>query len=156
MPPSLTQVRRVAHEFLGWYSLKRENFASKFHTYAMEWDTDYMRFYTDNKLHAMLDLRTGSSKESFWHRGGFPETAQNGSSEVVVQNPWSSSSNYNAPFDQGECSYDQRGDSLTPKSWVAFYLIINLSAGGTSGWFPDSVGNKPWSVLSSSRSRSKG
>ena len=27
---------------------------------------------------------------------------------------------------------------------VAFYLIINLSAGGTSGWFPDNVGGKPW------------
>lgn len=27
---------------------------------------------------------------------------------------------------------------------TAFYLIINLSAGGTSGWFPDDKGNKPW------------
>ena len=27
---------------------------------------------------------------------------------------------------------------------VAFYLIINLSAGGTSGWFPDNIGGKPW------------
>lgn len=30
-------------------------------------------------------------------------------------------------------------------AWSAeFYLIINLAAGGTSGWFPDDVGNKPW------------
>ena len=29
-------------------------------------------------------------------------------------------------------------------TYVAFYLIINLSAGGTSGWFPDNVGGKPW------------
>jgi hypothetical protein len=27
---------------------------------------------------------------------------------------------------------------------AAFYLIINLAVGGTSGWFPDKVGNKPW------------
>jgi hypothetical protein len=27
---------------------------------------------------------------------------------------------------------------------LAFYLIINLAAGGTSGWFPDNKGGKPW------------
>jgi hypothetical protein len=27
---------------------------------------------------------------------------------------------------------------------LAFYLIIDLAVGGTSGWFPDKVGNKPW------------
>jgi hypothetical protein len=27
---------------------------------------------------------------------------------------------------------------------VAFYLIINLAVGGTSGWFPDGKGGKPW------------
>ena len=35
---------------------------------------------------------------------------------------------------------------------AAFYLIINLSAGGTSGWFPDGVGDKPWYDTSSSES----
>ena len=25
-----------------------------------------------------------------------------------------------------------------------FYLILDVAAGGTSGWFPDYVGNKPW------------
>jgi hypothetical protein len=25
-----------------------------------------------------------------------------------------------------------------------FYLVIDLAVGGTSGWFPDSVGGKPW------------
>jgi len=34
---------------------------------------------------------------------------------------------------------------------AAFYLIINLSAGGTSGWFPDGVGDKPWYDTSSSK-----
>lgn len=27
---------------------------------------------------------------------------------------------------------------------LAFYLIIDLAVGGTSGWFPDNVGGKPW------------
>jgi hypothetical protein len=27
---------------------------------------------------------------------------------------------------------------------IEFYLIMDLAAGGTSGWFPDNVGNKPW------------
>jgi hypothetical protein len=34
---------------------------------------------------------------------------------------------------------------------AAFYLIINLSAGGTSGWFVDEVGDKPWFDGSSSK-----
>lgn len=25
-----------------------------------------------------------------------------------------------------------------------FYLIINLAVGGTGGYFPDGVGDKPW------------
>ena len=27
---------------------------------------------------------------------------------------------------------------------LAFYLILNVAVGGTNGWFPDKVGNKPW------------
>lgn len=27
---------------------------------------------------------------------------------------------------------------------IEFYLVIDLAAGGTSGWFPDGVGGKPW------------
>lgn len=34
--------------------------------------------------------------------------------------------------------------SDAPDSPSEFYLIINLAAGGTSGWFPDGYGNKPW------------
>jgi len=29
-------------------------------------------------------------------------------------------------------------------SYVAFYLILNVAAGGTNGWFQDNVGGKPW------------
>ena len=73
----------------------------------------------------------------------FPQTAQNGSSAaVVIKNPWANGGP-SAPFDQrmscflgiplfiGLCS-------------EGFYLIIDLAVGGTSGWFPDNKGNKPW------------
>ena len=45
-------------------------------------------------------------------------------------------------------------DFVTPYLSIggaAFYMIINLSAGGTSGWFPDEVGDKPWFDTSSSK-----
>ena len=32
----------------------------------------------------------------------------------------------------------------------AFYLILDVAVGGTNGWFPDSVGDKPWLDQSSS------
>jgi hypothetical protein len=27
---------------------------------------------------------------------------------------------------------------------LAFYLILNVAVGGTNGFFPDNVGDKPW------------
>ncbi len=33
---------------------------------------------------------------------------------------------------------------------TAFYLILNVAAGGTSGWFPDEEGDKPWNDGSNS------
>ncbi|KAF9292955.1 hypothetical protein BGZ74_011911, partial [Mortierella antarctica] len=42
-----------------------------------------------------------------------------------MDNPWEGSDT--APFDQ------------------EFYLIMNVAVGGTAGYFPDGVGNKPWS-----------
>ena len=113
-----------------------------------------MRFYTDSRLHAMLETQVqgqslGAKKKSFWDKAGFPLTALNGSSgaEVVVTNPWEGSS-YMAPFDQ--CGYRSAAliylPKLTPSlpCHLAFYLIIDLAAGGTSGWFPDNKGGKPW------------
>ncbi|KAF8737453.1 hypothetical protein AX14_012841 [Amanita brunnescens Koide BX004] len=115
----------VLNQIYGWYSLKRSSFDQDFHVYGLEWDKDFMRFYTDSRLNAMLNVRISGKGNSFWQRGGFPETAQNGSGKVVVDNPWANSGP-SAPFDQ------------------AFYLIIDLAVGGTSGWFPDNKGGKPW------------
>lgn len=70
---------------------------------------------------------TGSGGKSFWERGDFPTTATNGTSglEVVVDDIWSNGTSA-APFDQN------------------FYLVLDLAVGGTTGWFPDATGDKPW------------
>ena len=107
-----------------------------------------MRFYTDSRLHAMLETQTigNGKKKSFWDKAGFPSTAVNGTLgvEVVVNNPWAGSGDM-APFDQCEFGYlcfirrpNRRAILL------AFYLVIDVAAGGTSGWFPDNKGGKPW------------
>ncbi|KAG1852877.1 concanavalin A-like lectin/glucanase domain-containing protein [Suillus subalutaceus] len=116
----------------GWVFTKRGNFADGFHVYAFEWTGGWMRFYTDDRLQAMinLDISSKSSDSYFFNAGGFPGVAMNASSgkEVVVEDPWSTAfgGSAAAPFDQD------------------FYLVIDLAVGGTSGWFPDSVGGKPW------------
>ena len=99
----------VFNQIFGWFSLKQSSFDQSFHTYTLEWDSRFMRFYTDSRLHTMLETQVqgqslGAKKKSFWDKAGFPLTAINGSSgaEVVVKNPWASSS-YMAPFDQ--CGY---------------------------------------------------
>ncbi|KAJ7489448.1 glycoside hydrolase family 16 protein [Mycena latifolia] len=113
----------VVARLYGWYGLKRTSFDKGFHTYGMEWNDKWMRFYVDTRVHTTLDITTKTNKQSFWNRAGFPDTAQNGSAIVELDNPYDS---INAPFDK------------------PFYLIIDLAVGGTSGWFPDKVGNKPW------------
>ena len=53
---------------------------------------------------------------------------------IVTPDPWVNGTANVAPFDQ------------------PFYLIMNVAVGGTNGWFPDGVGNKPWLDGSSSMS----
>ncbi|KAF9950108.1 hypothetical protein BGZ72_008168 [Mortierella alpina] len=54
--------------------------------------------------------------DNMYQKGHFPEW---------VDNLWSGSNT--APFDQ------------------EFYIIMNVAVGGSSGYFPDNVGGKPWS-----------
>ncbi|KAI0646076.1 concanavalin A-like lectin/glucanase [Trametes meyenii] len=117
-----------AHLF-GWWSQKQSSYDRAFHTYALEWTPDWIRFYVDTRLQAMMNLKiTGKGGKDFFERGAFPATATNGSSvAVVVEDIWAQDGgSAAAPFDQ------------------EFYLILDLAAGGTSGWFPDNVGDKPW------------
>ncbi|KAI0087252.1 concanavalin A-like lectin/glucanase domain-containing protein [Irpex rosettiformis] len=124
----------VQTHIVGWWQEKRFTYAEDFHTYALEWTPDWMRFYVDTRLQAMINLKiTGKSGKSFFDRGGYPATAHNGSdAQVVVSDIWTEEKGgvgvgvASAPFDQ------------------EFFLILDLAVGGTSGWFPDGVGDKPW------------
>ena len=63
----------------------------------------------------MLDVDTSS--ETFWQRGGWSGR----------DNPWTHETDLNAPFNQ------------------EFFLILNVAAGGTNGYFPDGECGKTWS-----------
>ncbi|RDX46454.1 concanavalin A-like lectin/glucanase [Lentinus brumalis] len=123
---------------LGWWSQKQSSYDKDFHTYALEWTPDWMRFYVDSRLQAMMNLKiTGKGGKDFFKRGDYPDTATNGSDvAVVISDIWEKQGgSAAAPFDQ------------------EFYLILDVAAGGTSGWFPDNVGGKPWFDGSSSAMR---
>ena len=81
--------------------MKRGGYDEDFHTYTLEFESSWMRVYVDNRLQAMLNLRTRNDKESYWSRGKYPATAFNGTGgqEVVVNDPWVGKGP-NAPFDQ--------------------------------------------------------
>ncbi|KAJ9094261.1 hypothetical protein QFC21_006087 [Naganishia friedmannii] len=108
----------------GWRNMRRSTWADDFHTFGMEWNENFMWTYVDSRVNQIISLRF--NKESFWSRGKFPTTFTNGSDIVKLTNPWSKSTANVAPFDQ------------------EFYLIMNLAVGGTNGFFPDSIGGKPW------------
>ncbi|KAI0251033.1 concanavalin A-like lectin/glucanase domain-containing protein [Lactifluus subvellereus] len=121
------------------FSLKRTNYAQGFHTYTLEW-TENIKIYVDSRLR--------NSGGFFWKRGNFPLTAHNTAEEIVVPNPWTIATAKSAtnatPFDQFT-NWTVKSYELTGYLFhVAFYLILDLAVGGTSGWFPDKVGNKPW------------
>ena len=116
-------------QLFGFISQKQSSFDQDFHTYALEWTPDWMRFYVDSRLRAMMNIKiTGKGGKSFFDRANYPATAHNNSASIIaVPNIWQEAGGSPAaPFDQ------------------KFYLILDLAAGGTSGWFPDNVGGKPW------------
>ncbi|KAK9366093.1 concanavalin A-like lectin/glucanase domain-containing protein [Lipomyces kononenkoae] len=99
-------------------TLKQTTFADGFHTFGLEWSDQYIMTYLDGRLRTAIYHQFTTP---FWTLGGFPSTYSNGSR---VSDPWPS--NFQAPFDQ------------------EFYLILSVAVGGTNGWFPDNIGNKPW------------
>ncbi|KAH7886769.1 glycoside hydrolase family 16 protein [Phlebopus sp. FC_14] len=117
----LTFLNAVSKTF-GWWTQRRTDYGEQFHTYALEWTQDFLRVYVDSRLNYMLEL---SFNEPFFSRGDFPSVVQNGSTPIVLQNPWVNGTNA-TPFDQ------------------PFYLILDLAVGSTNGWFPDNAGGKPW------------
>ncbi|KAI0327877.1 concanavalin A-like lectin/glucanase [Cubamyces sp. BRFM 1775] len=107
----------------GWWTNRRKTFADGFHTFALEWSPKFIRIYVDSRLTYMLTLKFN---EPFFKRGDFPPVVANGTDFIQLQDPWAQGTPNVAPFDQ------------------PFYLIMNVAVGGTNGWFPDGVGDKPW------------
>ncbi|KIY43228.1 concanavalin A-like lectin/glucanase [Fistulina hepatica ATCC 64428] len=106
----------------GWWTERRSNYSDDFHTYTLEWDEEFIRISVDTRLHHLLVVKID---ESFWNLGAYPAVVKNGSDTIALNNPWVNGTKA-APFDQD------------------FYLILNVAVGGTTGWFPDGDGNKPW------------
>eukprot|EP01089_Gocevia_fonbrunei_P018813 TRINITY_DN6466_c0_g1_i1.p1 TRINITY_DN6466_c0_g1~~TRINITY_DN6466_c0_g1_i1.p1 ORF type:complete len:291 (+),score=55.34 TRINITY_DN6466_c0_g1_i1:221-1093(+) len=103
------------------YKLPSGDFSQDFHVFGLVWNESIIYTYVDSPSNIVLKVDTSS--ESFYNKGGF--------SSIGASNPWEGS-NINAPFDQ------------------EFFLVFDLAVGGTGGYFPDGMGNKPWSDTSSS------
>lgn len=95
-------------------------YATKFHTFGLEWSEKYIFTYIDTRL---LQILYTNFKEPLWQRGNFPLSDSNGTRLI---DPWSQTGNAATPFDQD------------------FYLILNVAVGGTNGWFSDGKNGKPW------------
>jgi beta-glucanase (GH16 family) len=98
------------------YQLPSGTFHDAFHVFGLYWDESGIYTYLDNPNNRMMSVNF--TEMSFWQRGGWDKSK--------FGNPWQGRSN-SAPFDQ------------------KYYLSINLAVGGTGDYFPDGVGNKPWS-----------
>jgi beta-glucanase (GH16 family) len=92
-----------------------ESLGNAFHTYGLYWNEKGLYTYLDDPSNKVLEV--DFTEKSFWDRGTFPAS---------FDNPWKGESNA-APFNR------------------EFYLIFNLAVGGTSGYFPEGQGGKPWS-----------
>ncbi|WWC62746.1 uncharacterized protein I303_105343 [Kwoniella dejecticola CBS 10117] len=108
----------------GFREQRRTYFSQKYHTFGLEWNDQFMWTYIDSRVAQVMSFRF--AKESFWSKGKFPTTYTNNTEVIKLINPWLSSSENVAPFDQ------------------PFYLMIDLAIGSQDGWFPDGVGGKPW------------
>lgn len=107
----------------GWWPLRRSTFSDDFHVFSLEWDEQFLRIFVDTRLHDSFQMKFD---EPFFQRGKFPPTVAANDTFIVTPDPWVNGTKNVAPFDQ------------------PFYLIMNVAVGGTNGWFPDGVGNKPW------------
>ena len=140
----LTWLNAVYKTF-GWWSLRRGSYDQDFHSYALEWDQDFMyvcylsffvcftnlvfykrRIYVDSRLHHMLDL---TMNIPFFERGNFPGVVQNGSEAIILADPWSNGTKA-APFDQRKFSFS----SWLPLSFP-FFVHCTLDFSVLTNWF---------------------
>lgn len=100
------------------YTLPKGTLADDYHIYGLSWNETQLFTYIDTPDNVVLSV---PFNESFWQKGGWDKS--------TYDNPWEGRGN-SAPFDR------------------EFYLVMNVAVGGTSGYFPDGVGGKPWSDTS--------
>jgi len=103
----------------GAYTLPSGDFSQNFHIFGFTWSQKELTFYVDTASNVILNVPIN---QSFWELGGW-------SKNPTLNNPWVGGQ-IDAPFDQ------------------EFFIIFNLACGGTNGYFPDGVGNKPWTDTS--------
>jgi beta-glucanase (GH16 family) len=84
------------YKTFGWWTQRRTDYGEAFHTYVLEWTSSFLRIYVDTRLDFMLEL---NFNEPFFTRGDFPAVVENGSTPIVLQNPWVNGTNA-TPFDQ--------------------------------------------------------
>ncbi|KAG5641238.1 hypothetical protein DXG03_005683 [Asterophora parasitica] len=70
----------LTKHLFGWFNLKRTSFDRAFHTYAVEWDEKFIRFWVDSRVWSVLDIRVHKEKAlgkgrkgegEFWERGRY-------------------------------------------------------------------------------------
>ncbi|KAF2627591.1 glycoside hydrolase family 16 protein [Macroventuria anomochaeta] len=115
-----------------FFKSNRLDFTDRFFTFGLEWTTDYIFMYVDNRLYRVFDLRF-KGKEPFWEKGKFQGTSN--SNGQLYTNPWLEAGNPIAPFDQ------------------KFYLSLKVAVGAQNGWFYNGKYNKPWVDGSASAAR---
>jgi hypothetical protein len=83
----------------GYREQRRTYYNQEWHTYGFEWNEEYLWTYIDSRVAQVISLRF---KESFWKKGNFPTTVTNTTTGEIqrLTNPWISSENNVAPFDQ--------------------------------------------------------
>ena len=82
---------------------RRNGYTKQFKTYSLEWNEKYLTTYIDNKVQTILDVKFD---EDLWTKGNYPAFWQKGVDETIrLENPWYTSNNINAPFDQGTFAF---------------------------------------------------
>jgi beta-glucanase (GH16 family) len=104
--------------------IRHTDYSRDFHTFGLVWTDRHIYTYVDNVLRQTLYVGFSEAEGTMYQRGGFAKMDIGGGGSPF--NPWASSKNLNAPFDQ------------------SFYLILNVGVGATNGYFADGKGGKPW------------